>query len=204
MGSSLLKPINSWLDESAKGSKFNFLQPTQVPAVSSFMPSASGIPMLDAAPSNFTGKFMDNGSYVPGGSILRGEGDLSSKFNLGYKAPAVGEVGAGTVGDGGVKPPDMLGKWTKGADIGLKVASVGLGVWNAMEQQKMNKFMRGYYGDQMDLQRSDFANNAKSTNAQIEQRERNRLSAAGFGFDSAENKQGVADAMDKWGVKGTF
>jgi hypothetical protein len=64
--------------------------------------------------------------------------------------------------------------------------------------------MRGYYGDQMNLQRSDFGNNAKMTNANLEQRERNRLSAAGYGFDSTENKQGTADYMSQWGVKETF
>lgn len=100
--------------------------------------------------------------------------------------------------------PDINGDWMDGAKIGLGVAEVGLGVWNALEQSKMNKFMRGYYGDQMKMQRADFANNAKSANQSLEQQQKTALSAQGFGFDSAENKAGTASHMDKWGVKETF
>jgi len=102
------------------------------------------------------------------------------------------------------KPPSVEGAWVKPAQIGLGVAQVGLGVYNALEQSKMNKFMRGYYGDQMDLQRADFTNNARSTNEALEARARTRASAAGHSFDSAENKAAVSSYMDQWGVKETF
>ena len=142
--------------------------------------SSNGMSTNIQGDSNFLGKYSDPNYQLGGGTASA--------------------VPGATVPD----VPKLGGTWLEKGQFGLQAAGVGLGVWNALEQQKMNKFMRGYYGDQMDLQRSDFANNAKSTNAQIEQRERNRLSAAGFAFDSAENKQGTADAMAKWGVKETF
>lgn len=101
------------------------------------------------------------------------------------------------------KAPDMGGTWMDGTKTILDVAKVGMGIYSALDQSKMNKFMRGYYGDQMALQTADFANNAKSTNASLEQRAQNKLSAQGFSFDSAENKAGTADYMKQWGVKET-
>ena len=100
--------------------------------------------------------------------------------------------------------PKMGGDWMDGIGTGLKVAQVGLGVYSALEQAKMNNFMRGYYGDQMNMQRADFANAAKSTNEQMAQRQQNKLSAQGFSFNSAENKAGTEDYMKQWGVKETF
>jgi len=100
--------------------------------------------------------------------------------------------------------PALGGDWMKGANLALGGAQVGLGVWNALEQSKMNKFMRGYYGEEMARNKADFANNALVTNNQIEQQARNRASNAGFGFDSEESKKRTASHMDQWGVKGTF
>jgi hypothetical protein len=100
--------------------------------------------------------------------------------------------------------PDMGGKWMDGANIGLGFAKVGLDVYNALEQSKMNKFMKGYYGDMMDMQKSTFENEAKITNASIAQREQNKQSAAGNAFGTAASDAAVAATLDKWGVKGTF
>ena len=168
-----------------------------------------GVPKIEM-PNSLT-NFKLKGSTKP--SLLSSDGmntniQGDNTFLGKYSDPNY-QLGGGTapptmpgLNDG--KTPEMGGAWMKGANLALGGAQAGLGVWNALEQQKMNKFMRGYYGDQMNLQRSDFGNNAKMTNANLEQRERNRLSAAGYGFDSTENKQGTADYMSQWGVKETF
>jgi len=83
---------------------------------------------------------------------------------------------------------------------GLQVAEIGLGVWNAAEQHKMNKFMRGYYGDQIELQSADFSNNARSTNEALEGRKTRQLDATGVDMSSDSGKRMVADHMNKYGV----
>lgn len=103
-----------------------------------------------------------------------------------------------------VDMPKKEGSWIEPAQIGLGAAKIGLGVYNALEQAKMNKFMRGYYGDMMDMQRTDFSNAAKSTNESLAARARTRASAAGHTFDSTENKEMTSDYMKQWGVKETF
>lgn len=93
---------------------------------------------------------------------------------------------------------DMQGK----GGLALGAAQVGLGAFNAYEQSKANKFMRDYYGTQMDLQKVDFESNARSTNKALHDREDRRLSAQGI---SREDRQPMIEAsMDKWGVSETF
>jgi hypothetical protein len=102
------------------------------------------------------------------------------------------------------KTPDAAGGWMKAGNFGLGVAKVGLGIYNALESSKMNKFMRGYYGDQMDLQTADFANAAKSTNEALAARQGRILSARGEGAGGSEqNQAGVDTYMKTWGVEET-
>lgn len=119
-----------------------------------------------------------------------------------------GETGFDPTGGAATKSnslfPNMEGKWMEAGEFGLGVAKVGLGIYSALEQSKMNKFMRGYYGDQIALQKADFANNARSTNEALSERQARRLSARGAGpIGSAANQAGVNQYMDKWGVDET-
>jgi len=101
--------------------------------------------------------------------------------------------------------PDKAGGWLDYGNFGLDFAKVGLGVYGALEQAKMNKFMQGYYGDQMDMQRADFENAAKSTNTELAAREARRIDAMGGPtFGSDENKAQVDAYMSKWGVRESF
>ena len=105
------------------------------------------------------------------------------------------------MGDGS---PDAEGGWTEGAALGLGVGKLALGAFSAYEQSKMNKFMRGYYGDQMDLQSADFANQARSTNEALERRRERQLSAQGTAAGSAASQAQLGSYMDTHGVDETF
>jgi len=83
---------------------------------------------------------------------------------------------------------------------GLQIAEIGLGVWDAFEKQKMNKFMRGYYGDQIKLQSADFSNSARSTNEALEQRRSRQLSANGIDMHSSQGEETLGNYMNKYGV----
>lgn len=113
-----------------------------------------------------------------------------------------GEVGGPMSATTGA--PAAQGGWMQKGKFGMEVAGTALGVYNALEQSKMNKFMQGYYGDQMDLQRTDFANAARSTNAELAARQERILSARGVATGSEESKAGVASHMDQWGVQENF
>lgn len=135
------------------------------------------------------------------GSAQQGSlGIDTERYSLAPEVGFGGELGLG--GDKG--PPDKEGGWIKYGNFGLDAARVGLGVYNALEQSKMNKFMRGYYGDQMALQKTDFANAAKSTNEALAARQGRILSAQGKITGTEENRAGVASYMDQWGVKETI
>jgi len=101
--------------------------------------------------------------------------------------------------------PGVLGKWIEPGKLALGFAQVGLGVKTALDQERMNKFMRSYYGDQMEMQKTDFANVAKSTNNELQAREARRLDAMGGpAIGSQENQDAVAKYMEQWGVKESF
>ncbi|RLB94502.1 MAG: hypothetical protein DRH26_01060 [Deltaproteobacteria bacterium] len=138
---------------------------------------------------NFKLPGMDN----TGPSLLRGTSSLQlGGENLGDNPFSIQDP---------AKVPDVAGSWTDKGKFGLGVAKVGLGVYSALEQAKMNKFMRGYYGDQMDLQKADFSNMAKSTNEAMAARQQRISSAHGNAYDSEANKASVASHMDTWGVQ---
>ena len=104
--------------------------------------------------------------------------------------------------------PEAQGGWFdmkgKGGML-LGSAQVGLGAYSAYNQEKQNDFMRGYYNNQMALQKTDFMNAAKTTNNELAAREGRRLSASqGLAYDSAANQAGRAEYMKNWGVKETF
>lgn len=114
-------------------------------------------------------------------------------FNPGLVPNAGSSIGAST--------PELGGGWTSKAGLALSAVSAGVGVANAIDGIKMNKFMRGYYGDQMKLQRADFGNAAKSTNTELAARQERILGAQGLTTGSEENKAATADYMKQWGVK---
>ena len=114
------------------------------------------------------------------------------------------EPGVGPQLPGGATTPDVMGQWTKGAGIAADIGGIGLGIYNAMETSKMNDFMRGYYGDQMDMQRTDFANMARSTNEEMASREQRRMSARGQLAGSAESEASIGAHMDQWGAEETY
>lgn len=90
------------------------------------------------------------------------------------------------------------------ASTALNAAEIGLGVYNALESAKMNKFLRGHYKDQMALQRADFANQARSVNTALEDRQARRQSSqTGHEIGSAANQAATAAYMDKHRVDET-
>lgn len=117
-------------------------------------------------------------------------------------------TGVGPTIDRAAGLPGAQGDWFdmkgKGGML-LGSAQVGLGAYSAYNQEKQNDFMRGYYNNQMALQKTDFMNAAKTTNNELAAREGRRLSASqGLAYDSAANQAGRADYMKNWGVKETF
>lgn len=172
----------------------NFYSPK--PNSFSFMNPQAGGPLKSG-----TFSLMDaNKTQGPGYSTSLSSGQFSSGMgqaeNWGLGDTSI----EGAVGD----TPKMGGGWMEAGEFGLGVAKVGLGIYSALQQSKMNKFMRKYYGDQMELQKADFANNARSTNEALQERQARRLSARGQGaIGSATNQAGVSSYMDRWGVDET-
>jgi hypothetical protein len=112
-------------------------------------------------------------------------------------------TGAATPGS-----PEAQGGWfdMKGkGGMALGAAQVGLGVYSAINQEKQNDFMRGYYGNQMALQKTDFMNSADDLNRRNSEREGRRLEASkGIMYGTTANDAGRADYMKNWGVKNSF
>jgi len=135
-------------------------------------------------------------------------GIQGNKPEFGYPVnPAIGsyQPGSSNMGQGKqLTLPEKMGAWSPVVGMGLDVAKVGLGIYNATQQKKMNDFMKSYYGNQMAMQKADFTNAARSTNQAIESQQRSRLSGSGVAADSEEMKQGLADTMSKWGVQETY
>jgi hypothetical protein len=139
-----------------------------------------------------------SGDFTPMDDIFGGHGG-------GRNAPGlnIGDPGFDTAGYAEGAKPEVEGEWLKPATFGLGVAKVGLGVYNALEQTKMNEFMRGYYGDQMELQQTDFANAAQGSNEALAAKQGRILSSQGMTTGTDANKKGVAEYMDKWGAQET-
>lgn len=97
--------------------------------------------------------------------------------------------------------PDKKGGWVGKAGLALGAVNAGIGIWGALEQSKMNDFMRSYYGDHIAIQRADFANAAKSTNEALTSKRERVLSAQGTTTGTDANKAGVADYMNQWGMQ---
>ena len=99
--------------------------------------------------------------------------------------------------------PGKEGGWIQPAQIGLGVARIGLDTYNAINQSKMNKFMQSYYGDQMELMKTDFANAARGANEALSSKQGRVLAASGVAAGTDAHRQGVADYMAQWGAKET-
>ena len=104
---------------------------------------------------------------------------------------------------GDVKMPDKEGGWMEGAGLAISALQAGTGIYSAIQQAKMNDFMKSYYKDQMNLMRTDFANSARSANEALAGKQERILSAQGVATGSEEMEQGVAAHMAKWGAKET-
>jgi len=158
-----------------------------------------GMPTVQAPSAFNSGNFNLTGSNTPAPVNL-------NNFGLNQE-PVAGLNINGSSAPGGMPAAAGNGGWMdkngKGG-MALGVAQVGLGVYNAMEQAKMNKFMRGYYGDQMAMQKTDFSNAAKSTNEALSARQGRILSAQGTTTGTAANQAGVNDYMKQWGVNEKF
>ena len=138
------------------------------------------------------------------GQTFTGFGNSNTPFAPGYSMPEIvqSNVVPGSELPGGGEP-EKEGAWIKPAQFGLGAARVGTGIYNAMQSAKMNKFMRGYYGDMRDLQQADFANSARSTNTALEGQTARQYDAQGIPVGSAENTARVADFMKRHGVSET-
>ena len=151
-------------------------------------------PKIEGSERLNTPTFMDPGfapespMQVPGSAPLSVMGDFT-----GSEQPAYSSIGDGAVAGG----------WMEKGKFGLGVAQVGLGVYNALEQSKMNKFMKSYYGDQVALQTADFQNNARSTNEALTRRRERQLDSQGVVAGGAESSRQVGDYMKEWGVQET-
>ena len=99
--------------------------------------------------------------------------------------------------------PKAEGNWVQGAKMGLSAIQTGMGIYSAINQSKINKFMQSYYKDQMNLMKTDFTNTAKAANESLAGKQERLLSAQGYAMGSEEMQQGVAGHMAKWGAKET-
>jgi hypothetical protein len=175
---------------------YSFLQK---PADSFSLSSMSGMPTSPGAPTVASMQSWSN--PLKASNYTLGE---TSSYNIGPGTqftidPELTDIAAnGPAAQGGWF--DMKGK----GGMLLGGAQVALGAFNAFDQAKMNDFMKGYYGNQMALQKTDFANAAKSTNTAMSEREGRRLDATGIGYDTAANKAGRDNYMKDWGVQTTF
>ena len=92
---------------------------------------------------------------------------------------------------------DMKG--TGGFALGaLNTGISGFGTWMNAKNQK---FMQGYYGDQMAMQKLDFGNNARASNASLQDGQQNALNARGIDFTQGAGKEQLDAYMSKWGAK---
>lgn len=118
----------------------------------------------------------------------------------GIGVDSVPDIASKTGGTGGL--PEMLGKWKTPVEMGVGIAQAGVGIYNAMEQSKMNDFMKSYYKGQEALQKSDYANAARSANEALSSRYGRQLDAQGI--TGAAHDQQQAAYMDKWGADTSF
>ena len=92
---------------------------------------------------------------------------------------------------------DMKG--TGGFALGaLNTGISGFGTWMNAKNQK---FMQGYYGDQMALQKNEHANNVNSYNAQLLDGQQTALNAQGIDYKSGAGKEQLDAYMSQWGAK---
>lgn len=82
----------------------------------------------------------------------------------------------------------------------MGIVNAGLGIYNTLEQRKMNKFMKDYYGNQQAVQMTDFANAARSSNEALRSRQASRISAQGIDPNSAQGQTALATYMQQWGA----
>lgn len=170
---------------------------TPVPNLSGYVDNVSAPNYLAADGTNyFAGIDGQNGVTFPQEQAYGGTSfyNPATKFN-----PDTLRTDGGTMGYDGL--PKAEGSWIKGAKLGLSAVQTGMGIYSAINQAKMNKFMQSYYKDQMNLMKTDFTNTAKAANEALAGKQERLLSAQGYSMGSQEMTQGVADHMAKWGAK---
>lgn len=159
----------------------NFLSPT----VMNWTPPPVQTGLTNFSQNSFTPMNTAAPSRMPGTEYLSGTGTPPPAYDAGIDWSGW----ADTKGKGG---------------MALGALQVGLGAFNSWMGYKNQKFMQDYYGNQMNMQKADFANNAKMTNLNLEQRINQRNSNHGITRDSAEGQASRAEYMNKWGVKESF
>lgn len=91
--------------------------------------------------------------------------------------------------------------WMDGLNLAKDIGGIGLGIWNGMQQQKVNDFMMKQAQASMDLQKTDFSNQARAANEVMAARQSRLYDAMGMGVrGSAANEKAVAAYMQKWGA----
>ena len=147
----------------------------------------------------------DGFSLAPSGyDALPGQMDFSKSIIPTGENQKYGVFKQTPGGEGGSGPPeDVAPNWLDKGKFGLGVAKVGLDAYNAYQQAKVNDFMKSYYGRQMDLAESDYANNARSANEALAAKQRVAMSARGIDPRSEEGQESLASYMDKWGADET-
>ena len=121
------------------------------------------------------------------------------EYSLGYQpSTGAGDPIGSVTGLGG---KDKVGGWTQFGEFGLKGAEIGLGIFNALEQRKVNKFMQGYYEDRMAMDKQDFNNSVTAANAAMSGQQARLADALGKGVvGTAANNAAIAGYMDQWGA----
>lgn len=79
----------------------------------------------------------------------------------------------------------------------LNTGISGFGTWMNAKNQK---FMQNYYGDQMALQKADYANNARSANERLLSNQQTFLNSQGLDYNTGAGKEQLDSYMAKWGA----
>lgn len=171
----------------------------------SFMRPGTGVQsvsVLDPSKMNNWGRPADQGHLqLPAQLLPEGMPDSYGDFGSGS---LVSDANMAPDGGGGFFSGLKEGGWTNAASAVADIGQVGLGIYSAMEQSKMNEFMKSYYGEEMARTRTDFGNVARSSNEALASRQQRVLSAQGDTTGTDVNREGVAAYMDEWGAQESF
>jgi hypothetical protein len=179
-----------WMEEvsSLFGSKPDAVPKSVARVPRSLMSPVAVSPSQNPVMSQLMGIGQKN--YSPGGEFMGGMGPVTKST---FDESPFAKAGTGNEGP--------LGKWTGYADYGLQGAEIGLGIFNALEQKKVNKFMQSYYENQMKTGKLDFNNAVQAANLGLQGKTERELDARGILAGTQESKDAIAATMNEWGAK---